>query len=243
MKKKSTSQSAFLNLRVLFGLFVMLVGVFLALFATANPSGLDPNGLPQNQGGTTREELAALYQAMAPASFVPPACVPGAEIFADVPASNPFCPWIEEMSRRGITGGCAPGLFCPTGLVSRQQMAVFIVKVVASEPFHIVGGTGEPAFQNGWNNFGFGYSLAGFFKDPMGIVHLKGTLSGGGSGSIAFTLPEGYRPAENLFLPIAGGGPIAANLQIFPDGTVEPAGDGGGTPIVGLDGLTFRAAP
>jgi S-layer homology domain len=31
MKKKSTSQSAFLNLRVLFGLFVILAGVFLAL--------------------------------------------------------------------------------------------------------------------------------------------------------------------------------------------------------------------
>src|SRR6266576_6503661 len=38
MKKKSTSQSAFFNLRVLIGLFVVLAGVFLALFATANPS-------------------------------------------------------------------------------------------------------------------------------------------------------------------------------------------------------------
>src|SRR5207249_12039753 len=31
MKKKSTSQSAFFNLRVLIGLFVVLAGVFLAL--------------------------------------------------------------------------------------------------------------------------------------------------------------------------------------------------------------------
>lgn len=38
MKKKSNSQSAFFNLRVLIGLFVFLAGVFLALFATANPS-------------------------------------------------------------------------------------------------------------------------------------------------------------------------------------------------------------
>jgi glucose/arabinose dehydrogenase len=37
MKKKSASQSAFFNLRVLIGLFVVLAGVFLALFATANP--------------------------------------------------------------------------------------------------------------------------------------------------------------------------------------------------------------
>jgi len=41
MKKKSTSQSAFFNLRVLIGLFVALTGVsLLALsqLATANPS-------------------------------------------------------------------------------------------------------------------------------------------------------------------------------------------------------------
>jgi hypothetical protein len=40
MKKKSSAQSAFFNLRLLIGLFVFLAGVFLALFATANPSGL-----------------------------------------------------------------------------------------------------------------------------------------------------------------------------------------------------------
>jgi Bacterial Ig-like domain len=40
MKKKSTSQSAFFNLRILIGLFVALTGVSLALLATANPSGL-----------------------------------------------------------------------------------------------------------------------------------------------------------------------------------------------------------
>src|SRR5262249_13983280 len=39
MKKKSTSQSAFFNLRVLLGLFVGVAGVSLALLATANPPG------------------------------------------------------------------------------------------------------------------------------------------------------------------------------------------------------------
>jgi hypothetical protein len=33
MKKKSTSKSAFFNLRVLIGLFVFLAGVFLALLS------------------------------------------------------------------------------------------------------------------------------------------------------------------------------------------------------------------
>jgi cell division septation protein DedD len=40
MKKKSAARFAFVNLRVLVGLFIALVGVFLALFAKANPPGL-----------------------------------------------------------------------------------------------------------------------------------------------------------------------------------------------------------
>ena len=44
MKKKSTSQSAFFNLRVLVGLFVALAGLSLALLATANPAGRSPRG-------------------------------------------------------------------------------------------------------------------------------------------------------------------------------------------------------
>jgi hypothetical protein len=47
MKKKSTSQSAFFNLRVLVGLFVALAGVSLALLATARPS--KPNAAPSQQ--------------------------------------------------------------------------------------------------------------------------------------------------------------------------------------------------
>src|SRR5436309_73521 len=40
MKKKSATQSAFLNPRVLIGLFIIVAGVSLALFATAKPSGM-----------------------------------------------------------------------------------------------------------------------------------------------------------------------------------------------------------
>ena len=43
MQKKSTSQSAFVNLRVVVGLSIFLLGVFLALFGVANPSGPKPS--------------------------------------------------------------------------------------------------------------------------------------------------------------------------------------------------------
>jgi hypothetical protein len=72
MKKKSTSQSAFLNLRVLIGLFVALTGVSLALLATANPSGLTfgassharTDQAQQKYKVTTRSSIDPLVPAM-----------------------------------------------------------------------------------------------------------------------------------------------------------------------------------
>ncbi len=56
--------------------------------------------------------------------FYPPDC--GTPMFDDVPASSPFCRWIEELARRGVVGGCGNGNYCPTAPVSREQMSVFI---------------------------------------------------------------------------------------------------------------------
>jgi uncharacterized coiled-coil protein SlyX len=137
MKKKSTSQlrhqiastrrmsvSALFNLRSSIGLLVFLSGVFLALLSFGPFSSV----LAQN--GTTREQMTlALAQALA---IQPPACVPGQEMFNDVPASSPFCPFIEELVRRGITTGCGGGNYCPSAPVSRAQMAAFLIKVLES---------------------------------------------------------------------------------------------------------------
>jgi hypothetical protein len=252
----SLAEGGFFNLRVLIGLFVFLSGVFLALVSF----GPATTGFAQ---GTTREQMTlALAQAL---SINPPACVPGQEMFNDVPASNPFCPWIEELSRRGITGGCGGGNFCPGDPVTRQQMAVFLIRtledakedakelfavvnakvdaITQPEAFHIVDTAGEPPFQNGWHNFGGSFSTAGFFKDALGIVHLKGNITGGtGNGTTAFTLPEGYRPTEDLVIPAAGGvaGPIAANVAVLHDGQLQVTCEGLVACAIGMDGLTFR---
>jgi len=49
-------------------------------------------------------------------------------LFADVPASHPYAPWIEQVAREGIASGCAtsPSRFCPDSPVTRAQMAVFL---------------------------------------------------------------------------------------------------------------------
>ena len=42
----------------------------------------------------------------------PPACT--TPMFADVPASSPYCKWIEELVRRGVVSGCGGGNYCPS---------------------------------------------------------------------------------------------------------------------------------
>ena len=48
--------------------------------------------------------------------------------FTDVPTSNPFYAYIENLFHSGATGGCGSGLYCPSSTVTRAQMAVFLLK-------------------------------------------------------------------------------------------------------------------
>ena len=49
--------------------------------------------------------------------------------FSDVPSSSNFYPFVENVLHNGVTAGCGAGdTFCPTDAVTRQQMAVFLLK-------------------------------------------------------------------------------------------------------------------
>jgi hypothetical protein len=54
-------------------------------------------------------------------------------LFTDVGAANTYFPWIQKMDQVGITTGCGAGLYCPDGLVTRAQMAVFVVRGAFNE--------------------------------------------------------------------------------------------------------------
>jgi hypothetical protein len=56
--------------------------------------------------------------------FTPPPCA--GPPFNDVPATDPFCPWIQQLVADQITGGCGSGNYCPGSAVTRAQMAVFL---------------------------------------------------------------------------------------------------------------------
>ena len=74
----------------------------------------------------TREQMAVFVLRTLDPALVPPACVAGSERFDDVPAGSGFCPWIEELERRGVVTGCTTTSYCPGADVTREQMSVFL---------------------------------------------------------------------------------------------------------------------
>jgi hypothetical protein len=125
--------------------------------------------------------------------------------------------------RRGRPG--APG-------AAGAQGAAGSAANLTVEPCHLVGTAGEPAFQNGWVNFA-GSLPACFYKDPLGLVHLEGTVNSGANNMPIFTLPAGYRPAATATFTAAG----AAQVAVASTGTVTPFTAPG---VTSIDGITFR---
>ena len=52
--------------------------------------------------------------------------------FSDVPRSEPFYKKIETLLHNGITAGCNATQYCPAAVVSRDAMAIFVAKGIAS---------------------------------------------------------------------------------------------------------------
>lgn len=97
-------------------------------------------------------------------------------------------------------------------------------------------------FQDGWGNYGAEYNTAAYFKDSMGIVHLKGLIKGGavGNGRTIFTLPEKYRPAARELHTVHTHDRTLGRVDVHPDGRVSPYQGNSGW--FTLDGITFRVA-
>jgi hypothetical protein len=58
--------------------------------------------------------------------FNPPA--PQSQRFLDVPPTNIFYAFIDQLALRQITLGCGGGNYCPSQVVLREQMAAFIIR-------------------------------------------------------------------------------------------------------------------
>lgn len=112
-------------------------------------------------------------------------------------------------------------------------------------PAHLGEWAEVDSFANGWEHYEdpLGYvrvMRAGWWRDPFGVVHLRGAVAGGSTAGepTMFSLPEGYRPgARVLCLAEAAGG--GGRVDVWPDGRVVYVA--GGNTRIGLSGLMFRA--
>jgi uncharacterized protein (DUF1800 family) len=83
------------------------------------------NYCPENL--VTRGEMAVfLLRGKHGSGFAPPPAT-GTK-FTDVTLATPFAPWIEQLAAEGITTGCGGGKYCPTDNVTRDAMAVFLLR-------------------------------------------------------------------------------------------------------------------
>lgn len=116
-----------------------------------------------------------LLKAKDGANYVPP---PATGIFDDVPPSDPFAPWIEELYHRGVAAGCGPGpRYCPAIGVSRQQMAVFLLKMLLGSAY-----TPPPAA----GTFG-DVPPSGLFAPWIEDLYNRGIAAGCGNGNFCPT--------------------------------------------------------
>lgn len=130
-------------------------------------------------------------------------------------------------------------------LLKAEQVQVdknLIVKDLLSLPntsWRYVGLTGQPAFQNSWVNYGTGWASAGFYKDPMGWVHLRGLVKSGTPPNVIFTLPPGFRPSvREVFATVSND--LIGRCDVAADGTVIPAV--GSSTWFSLSGISFRTS-
>lgn len=90
---------------------------------------------------TRAQDAVFLLRAHLGAGYVPP---PAVGLFDDVPVSDPFGPWVENLASRGVTAGCSetPPRFCPGQPVSRAQMAPFLLRTLEGPAYTPPAATG-----------------------------------------------------------------------------------------------------
>jgi hypothetical protein len=101
-----------------------------------------------------------------------------------------------------------------------------------------------------WVNYSTG-DKAAYYKDPYGVVHLKGrvrwNMESAGSDNRWWSyrimnLPQGYRPSgDRVFAVVSNNQPSAITVEA--GGGVGPTAQlGDGKQWISLDGVSFRAA-
>jgi hypothetical protein len=133
------------------------------------------------EDAVTRAQMAVfLLRGIHNASYAPPV-VGGNTGFGDVPPDYWSAAWIKQLAAEGITGGCGSGNYCPEYPVTRDQMAVFLLRSKYGSSYSplAVGGS------TGFGDVPVGHWAAPWIKQLV----TEGVTSGCGSGNYCPELP------------------------------------------------------
>ncbi len=72
-----------------------------------------------------------------------------------------------------------------------------------------------------WVPFGGAYIAPRYMKDSLGFVHVEGLIKSGTMGTVAATLPAGYRPGGQHYWGSASSGAIGI-ADVATNGTITP---------------------
>lgn len=144
---------------------------------------------------------------------------------------------VSAVSPLTVTLGGDTAAVAATTVASYVPVAADTVRVLVSpgapplilgpapDPWHTVGGAGEPAFANTWANTGGSNRKAGFRRTSDGCVALAGwvkSTGAEGANSTIFTLPAGYRPDANVRFDSTAGN--SGGTQVVSQMSISTAG-------------------
>ncbi len=94
-------------------------------------------------------------------------------VFGDVGAGSFAANFIEQLAADGITSGCGGGNFCPDAVVTRDQMAVFLLRAKYGSGYR------PPAATGTFGDVNTGHWAAGWIEQ-LGV---EGITSGCGNNN------------------------------------------------------------
>jgi len=187
-----------------FGKLTLVNGWTGAPFSTSGPAVSATGGIVQLSGAMSTTGTN-------PVAFTLPA--------ADAPSTNVFVP----VDLCNATNGRLD--IAPSGVVTVEQQDPGFANAQCFTSLEGVSfatsSTGFTALtlQNGWTNAPFSTSNAAVSL-AGGIVHFKGAVSSGTSG-VLFTLPAGFRPATDVYVPVDLCNATNGRLHIQPNGVTD----------------------
>lgn len=240
-------------------LFIVLGGG--AYAATQLPkNSVGPSQLKKNSVTAAKIKAGAVTGAKIAAGAVGAQQVaPGSLGGAQIQGGSLTGAQIENGSLTGtqIKAGSLTGAQVDSSTLGTVPSARQADALAAAEGWHVVGAPGEPPFVGSWTSEpqapGSPETVA-FYKDQVGVVHLRGTARNG-AGPTVFKLPPGFRPAAERTLSFL----VYCSSGCDPEPAVEPellsglvtirgTGSGGAEGQVvapgdgtSFDGITFRA--